>query len=134
MIREEESLFQPGSEVFFENNEHSSIIDTVQEFVKQDISDLTHDQKTFEPKIEDPLNVMEPRPAKNLSEESLLIVAKPFGELTEMILETNKRIDMIELKVEQIYKFFSLRHWYDIAMRSKIARNCLKVSSNLQSP
>lgn len=104
------------------------MIDTVQEFVKQDISELTHDPKCFEPKIEDPLNVMEPRPAKNLSEESLLMVAKPFGELTEMILETNKRIDVIEAKLENISNFLSPNHWYDWLKRSKIIGNFLKVT------
>lgn len=96
--------------------------------MKQDISELTHDPKCFEPKIEDPLNVMEPRPAKNLSEESLLMVAKPFGELTEMILETNKRIDVIEAKLENISNFLSPNHWYDWLKRSKIIGNFLKVT------
>lgn len=43
--------------------------------------------------------MMEPRPSKNLSEESLLRTAKTYGDVYEMILDTNRRVDALEQRL-----------------------------------
>lgn len=95
--REESSLFQPGAEVFLENQH--SLLETVQDLVQHDIVESGLDGKQYGVLQEDPLNVMEPRPSKNLSEESLLRTAKTYGDVYEMILETNKRVDALEQRL-----------------------------------
>lgn len=108
--REEQSLFQPGAEVLTGN--HSSILDTVHDLVHNETAASLNDDLDFKglgPQNEDPLNVMEPRPSKNLSEESLVMspfVSKPLGDLYEMVLETNKRLDLLEKQMSQIMAIF----------------------------
>lgn len=93
-------MFQPGAEVFLENQH--SLLETVQDLVQHDIVESGLDGKQYGVLQEDPLNVMEPRPSKNLSEESLLRSAKTYGDVYEMILDTNRRVDALEQRITAI--------------------------------
>lgn len=85
----------------FLENQHS-LLETVQDLVQHDIVESGLDGKQYGVLQEDPLNVMEPRPSKNLSEESLLRTAKTYGDVYEMILDTNKRVDALEQRLTAI--------------------------------
>lgn len=121
--REESSLFQPGSEVFLEGQTQNSILETVQDLVQHDILEAVVEPKNISIIHEDPLNVMEPRPTKNFSEDSLFKGSKTIYEVYDLLLETCKRVDILEEQVKNlrtpcIHSFcsFLLKH-YSAALR-----------------
>lgn len=106
--REESSLFQPGAEVFYDGQNQHSILEAVQDLVQHDIVESVHDAKGFHPIQEDPLNVMEPRPIKASSEESLLRTGRSYNEVYELLMETNRRLDLLEQRLNAFLERWSL--------------------------
>ena len=121
--REESSLFQPGSEVFLEGQTQNSILETVQDLVQRDIVEAVVEPKNLSIVHEDPLNVMEPRPTKSFSEDSLFKGSKTIYDVYDLLLETCKRVDILEEQVKSlqtpcIHSFctYMLKH-YSTALR-----------------
>lgn len=125
--REECSLFQPGSEVILDVQNQHSLLETVQDLVQHDIVDNSVEEKQFMFAQEDPLNVMEPRPLKNLSEESLIRTAKSYTEVYELLLETNRRIDLLEMKINALVQQSPLSKLAGL-LEHKVMQRGLKVT------
>lgn len=84
------------------------------------------ESKTYVPVQEDPLNVMEPRPSHNLSEESLMRNVKSYGEVYEMLLDLNRRVEILEHQLEAFVQRFSLG-WLKSLFESPLAGKIFKV-------
>lgn len=100
-------MFQPGSEVYLDNQ--PSLLETVQDFVQHDIVESAVDSNSYLPVREDPLGVMEPRPGKNTSEQSLLRASASVADIYEMLAEINKRISALDERFSTL-----MEHWPEI--------------------
>lgn len=97
-----------------------SIINAMQELVQQDLRDSTWDEASPDPRIDDPLNAMEPRPVRNVSEDSLCYcngLSRSYVDLQTSILDLHRRLEILEHRVIKIMQLFSFRYWFHQACR-----------------
>lgn len=125
--REESSLFQPGSEVFLDKQ--PSLLETVQDFVQHDIVESVVESKLFLPATDDPLGVMEPRPGKNISEESLLRGSPSVADIYELLVELNKRISIIDERLESLNMAWPRLIWNRLGSPNLVWHLCKAATS-----